>query len=79
MVFKGLMTAATAVALITAPTVAAAQGAAATARALQPAEETVEGSELRGGWFIPLAAVILVILGIVVLVSDDDDEDRVSP
>jgi hypothetical protein len=32
---------------------------------IAPAEETVEGSELRGGWIIPLIALIAIILGIL--------------
>lgn len=81
MVFKGLTAAATAVALAAAPAVAASNNAAAAAAAatqIAPAAETVEGSELRGGFVIPLLAIALVILGIIVLV-DDDEDGRVSP
>ena len=81
MVFKGLIAAAAAAALVAAPTVASAQASAATAAAatteVAPAEENVEGSELRGGFIIPLAAIILIILGILTQLKDD--EDRVSP
>jgi len=42
-----------------------------------PEDETVEGSELRGGFIIPGIALILVILAIIILLKDD--EDRVSP
>jgi hypothetical protein len=70
-VFKGLIATASAVALMAAPTVAAAQTAAPTvaaqsARALAPAAEEVEGSELRGGFVIPLVAIILILLGLCI-------------
>lgn len=69
--FKGLIAATAAVALMTAPTVAAAQSAVQVA----PASETVEGgSELRGGFIIPLLAVVAVILGILAATNDDDDD-----
>lgn len=63
MVFKGLIAAATAVALSVAPTVAAAQTAAPTE--LAPASESVDGSELRGGFVIPVIAIIAILLGIL--------------
>jgi hypothetical protein len=82
-VFKGIMAAATAVALVAAPTVASAQAAAKPVAATQvaPAVEDVDGSELRGrrgGFIIPLIAVVLVILAIIIIVKDDD-ESPVTP
>ena len=68
MVFKKVVTAASAVALMAAPTVAAAQTAAPA-----PASETVEGSELRGGFIIPLIAIVAIILGILAATHDDSD------
>jgi hypothetical protein len=70
-VFKGLIAAVSAVALMAAPTVAAAQTAAPTVAAqstsaLAPAAEEVDGSELRGGFIIPLIAIILILLGICI-------------
>jgi glycerol uptake facilitator-like aquaporin len=74
--FKGLMAATAAVALMTAPTVAAAQSAAQVA----PATETVDsGNELRGGFIVPLLAVVAVILGILAATHDDDDDLPTSP
>ncbi len=66
MVFKGFIAAATAVALSATPVMASASTAASAARATQvaPAAENVEGSELRGGFIIPLIALIAIILGI---------------
>jgi hypothetical protein len=67
-VFKKVVTAASAVALMAAPTVAAAQSAP-----VEPASETVEGSELRGGFIIPLIAIVAIILGILAAIHDDED------
>ena len=86
MAFKRLVAAAASVALMTAPTVALAQSSAATsasvAQEVAPAEETVEGSELRGGFIIPLIALIAVILGLCAATSicgGDDDDLPTSP
>ena len=74
--FKGIVTAAAAVALMTAPTVAAAQSAAEVA----PATESIDsGSELRGGFIIPLIALVAVILGILAATNDDDDDLPETP
>jgi hypothetical protein len=58
-VFKKAITAVSAVALLAAPTIAVAQTAA-----VEPSSESVEGSELRGGFIIPLIALIAIILGL---------------
>lgn len=79
--FKGLIAAATSIALVTAPTMAVAQTSAATAasttREVAPATETVNGEQLRGGFIIPLIALIAIILGLCVATDqcggDDDD------
>ena len=74
--FKGLIAATAAVALMTAPTVAAAQSAPEVA----PASESVDsGSQLRGGFIIPLVALIAIILGILAATHDDDDDLPHSP
>ena len=72
MVFKKVVTAVSAVALIAAPTIAVAQNAP-----LLPASESVEGSELRGGFIIPLIALIAIILGLCAAteICGGDDED----
>ena len=73
--FKGLIAATAAVALMAAPTVAAAQSVE-----VAPASETVsEGSELRGGFIIPLIAIVAIILGILAATHDDDDDLPKSP
>ena len=82
MVFKGLVAAATAVALSASPAVAAANSAAAASVAasqIAPADESVEGSELRrGGFIIPLLAIIAIILGILAATGNLEN-DRETP
>ena len=68
MVFKKVVTAASAVALMAAPTMAVAQAAP-----VEPAGESVDGSELRGGFIIPLIAIIAIILGILAAIHEDED------
>ncbi len=68
MVFKKVVTAACAAALMSAPTMAAAQSAP-----IEPAGETVQGSELRGGFIIPLIAIVAIILGILAAIHEDED------
>jgi hypothetical protein len=84
--FKGLIAATTSVALIAAPTMAVAQTTAASAasmtREVAPATETVDGEQLRGGFIIPLIALIAVILGLCVgtdICGGDDDDLPHSP
>ena len=82
--FKGLIAATASVALIAAPTMAAAQTAAPTARTTQvaPADEDIDGSQLRGGFIIPLIALIAIILGLCVatdICGGDDEELPTSP
>jgi len=70
-VFKKAITAVSAVALLAAPTIAVAQTAA-----VEPSSESVEGSELRGGFIIPLIALIAIILGLCAgtdICGGDDD------
>ena len=86
MAFKGLIAAATSIALVTAPTIATAQSTSATTasatREVAPAAESVDGDQLRGGFIIPLIALIAIILGLCVatdLCGGDDDELPTSP
>ncbi|HEX8124991.1 MAG TPA: hypothetical protein VF548_05355 [Allosphingosinicella sp.] len=85
MAFKGLIAAAASVALMTTPTLAAAQAsasAAASATEVAPATETVDGEQLRGGFIIPLIALIAIILGICAatdICGGDDDDLPTSP
>lgn len=82
--FKGLIAATASVALIATPTMAAAQATTAAARSAEvaPAAETVDGEQLRGGFLIPLIALIAIILGICAatdICGGDDDHPPTSP
>jgi hypothetical protein len=84
--FKGLIAAAASVALMTTPTLAAAQASSAAAasasREVAPSTETVDGEQLRGGFIIPLIALIAIILGICAatdVCGGDDDDLPTSP
>jgi hypothetical protein len=80
--FKGIIAATASVALMVTPTLATAQSSAAAAQAateVAPADETVtDGSQLRGGFVIPLIALIAIILGLCIATHQcggDDDND----
>jgi hypothetical protein len=84
--FKGLIAAATSIALVTAPTMAVAQSTTGTtasaSREVTPATETAEGEQLRGGFIIPLIALIAIILGLCVatdICGGNNDELPTSP
>ena len=81
MVFKGIIAATASVALMVTPAVAAAQSSAqAASTEVAPASETVtDGSQLRGGFIIPLIALIAIILGILAATNDNDDDLPHSP
>ena len=81
MIFKGTIAATASVALMVTPAVAAAQSSAQAATTeVAPAGETItEGSELRGGFIIPLIAIIAIILGILAATNDNDDDLPHSP
>lgn len=63
-----ILSAVAAFALAASPTVAAAQAAHV---APAPAAEKVNGSEIRGGFLLPLAIIIAIIIGIILLTNDD--------
>ena len=72
--FKGIIAAAASVALVASPTIAAAaQAAPAATTEVAPAGENVSGSELRGGFIIPLIALIAIILGILAATHHNHD------
>lgn len=78
--FKGIIAATASVALMATPTLAAAQSSAVAAQEIAPANERVEeGNELRGGFIIPLIAIVAIILGILAATNDDDDDLPHSP
>ncbi len=77
---KALTTAVAASALAMS-SVAVAQQAAPSAAStqLEPMSEEVEGSQVRGGFLLPLAFVIAVIVGVLLLTKDDEEDFPVSP
>jgi hypothetical protein len=75
-VFKGFIAAATAVAMSASAAIAAPAQTVKAAAQIAPAEETVEGSELRGGFIIPLLAIIAIILGILAALGELDGDDN---
>jgi hypothetical protein len=77
--FKGIIAAAASVALMGTSTLASAQTARPAAAQVAPAGEQVDGSELRGGFIIPLIALIAIILGILAATHNGDDDLPHSP
>jgi hypothetical protein len=71
---KVLTSAAVATSLVTAPVVA--QAAVAEQARLSA---DIEGENLRGGFIIPVIALIAIILGILAATHDNDDELPHSP
>ena len=91
MVFKGLISAATALALLATPTISVAQqqtsiaASAASAAAAQAQDDDDDDDRAgyipgnrRRGFIIPLFAITLIILGLLI-VFDDGDGAPVSP
>ncbi|HEX8621864.1 MAG TPA: hypothetical protein VF718_07815 [Allosphingosinicella sp.] len=67
---------------MTTPTMVAAQTTKAATHEVAPATETVDGQQLRGGFIIPLIALIAIILGLCVgtdICGGDDDDLPHSP
>jgi hypothetical protein len=62
------MSAAAALALTVSPTIAMAQKAAAP---VAPATEQVKGSEIRGGFILPLIGIIAIIIAIILLTDNN--------
>jgi hypothetical protein len=77
--FKGIIAATTAVALMAAPTIASAQKAAPATTEVAPAGEKAGGSELRGGFIIPLIALVAIILGIIAATRSNNNNLPHSP
>lgn len=71
---NSILAAVAAVSLAAAPAVAApkAVGAPATSE-IAPASETVQGEQIRGGFLLPLAIIVAIILGVLLLTNDDED------
>lgn len=71
---NSMLAAVAAASLAAAPAVAAPKpvGAPATSE-IAPAGESVEGEQIRGGFLLPLAIIIAIILGVLLLTNDDED------
>ena len=71
---NSILAAVAAVSLAAAPAVAAPKpvGSAATSE-IAPASETVQGEQIRGGFLLPLAIIVAIILGVLLLTNDDED------
>lgn len=69
---SSIIAAMAAVSMAAAPVVAAPKPAAAAATEVAPASETVEGEQIRGGFLLPLAIIIAIILGVVLLTKDEE-------
>jgi hypothetical protein len=79
--FKGFIAATASVALMATPTIASAQQAAQSAATTEvaPAGENVGGSEIHGGFIIPLLAIVAIILGILAATSHHNHNLPHSP
>jgi hypothetical protein len=73
--FNSILAAVAAASMASAPVLAAPKPAPTTEVA--PKSETVEGEQIRGGFLLPLAIIIAIIIGVILLTNDD--EDPVSP
>ena len=72
---KSILAAMAAASMAAAPVVAQPRPAAEVA----PQSETVDGEQLRGGFIIPLAIIIAILIGVLLLTKNSDDESPVSP
>ena len=72
--FKKSLAAAAAFSLAATPVLAQSQAP------IQPESEQVEGSQIRGGFLLPMAIIVAIILGILALTDTwPFDEDPHSP
>ena len=71
MSFRSVLAAVSALALLAAPTAASAQAAASQPAELAPRSEQVEGSEIRGGFILPLLALIALLVAVLKLTGDE--------
>jgi hypothetical protein len=70
---NSILAAVAAVSMAAAPAVAAPRPVAAATAEVAPQSETVEGEQIRGGFLLPLAIIIAIILGVLLLTNDDED------
>ena len=74
---NSILAAIAAASMAAAPVVAAPKPAAASATEVAPQSATGEGEQIRGGFLLPLAIIIAIIIGVILLTRDD--EDPISP
>lgn len=67
-----LISAAAGLALVAGPAVATANTPPPAVQAPAPAPETVQGSEIRGGFILPLLTIIAVIIAVLLLTKNND-------
>jgi type IV secretory pathway VirB2 component (pilin) len=71
---NSILAAVAAASLAVAPAVAAPKPVGAPANSeIAPAGETVQGEQIRGGFLLPLAIIIAIIIGVLLLTNDDED------
>jgi hypothetical protein len=76
---NSILAALAAASLAAAPAVAAPKPAAMPSTSeIAPAGESVDGEQIRGGFLLPLAIIIAIILGVILLTGGDGDEDPIS-
>ncbi|MEA3065216.1 MAG: hypothetical protein QOJ27_1662, partial [Sphingomonadales bacterium] len=61
---RSILAAVAAASMAAAPAVAAPKPAPAAATEVAPQSETVNGDQIRGGFLLPLAIIIAIILGV---------------
>lgn len=71
---NSILAAVAAASMAVAPAIAAPKAVGAPASSeIAPAGETVEGEQIRGGYILPLAIIIAIIIGVLLLTNDDED------
>ena len=76
--FHSVLAALAAASMAAAPVVAAPKPVAAPAGSeVAPQGERLEGDQIRGGFLLPLAIIIAIIIG-VLLLTKGDEEDPIS-
>jgi hypothetical protein len=71
---NSILAAVAAASMAAAPAVAAPKPVGSPAVAeVAPASETASGEQIRGGFLLPLAIIIAIILGVLLLTNDDQN------
>ena len=59
--------------LASAPALATPKPPVTASKEVAPASENVDGEQIRGGFLLPLAIIIAIIIGVLLLTKDDED------